>query len=83
MPSLKTGGMTDRHWRAVWGFWVAYFTVAEYAALKSGSHKAPFSYFMRTTLGVRRHPLHHRAGQAALVTGIAWLTLHIYERRDR
>lgn len=81
MPSpKKTGGMTDRRWRLVWAGWIAYFAAAEYAALKSGSDKAPFSYFMRTTLGVRRHPVHHRAGQVVFGAGIVWLLAHIYER---
>jgi len=71
---------TDRRWRAVWASWVAYFMVAEYAALKSRDPKAPFSYFMRTTLGVRQHPVHHRAGQLAFGAGVVWLATHLYER---
>lgn len=74
-------GLNDRHWRAIWATWVAYFAAAECAALRSGNRKAPFSYFMRTTLGVRRHPVHHRAGQVVFGAGIVWLLAHLYEIR--
>lgn len=77
---MRYGVMTDRRWRAVWASWIGYFAVAEYAALKSRNPKAPLSYFMRTTLGVRHHPLHHRAGQCAFAASVIWLATHLYER---
>ena len=74
--------MRDRHWRTVWAGWVAYFAVAEYAAIKSGNTKAPLSYFMRHTLGVPYSPAHRRAGQIAFGAGIVWLVSHLYERNS-
>jgi hypothetical protein len=68
-------------WKSVWGFWVLYFGVAEYIALKSKHPKAPFSYFMRHALGVRHKPLTQRAGQMALGAGIVWLISHLYENQ--
>lgn len=76
----KSVRLTDRHWRMVWAGWVAYFAAAEYVAVKGGNQKAPFSYFMRTTLGVTHHPMHHRAGQVVFGAGIVWLISHVYER---
>ncbi|GHF94599.1 hypothetical protein [Streptomyces hydrogenans] len=75
--------MSDRRWRMIWAGWIAYFTAAEYAALKGRNPKAPFSYFMRTTLGIQHSPLHHRAGQVVFGAGIVWLISHLYERGDR
>lgn len=66
----------------LWAGWAAYFAAAEYAALKSENPKAPFSYFMRTSLGVSQAPVYHRAGQAAFGAGIVWLVSHLYERNN-
>lgn len=76
----RPSGMSDRHWRMVWAGWVTYFAVAEYVALKSEDPKAPFSYFMRTTLGTHRASMHHRAGQVVFGAGIVWLISHLYEK---
>lgn len=84
MRSMKTKtlGMNDRHWRMIWAGWIAYFAVAEYAALKAENPKAPFSYFMRHTLGIKQHPMHQRAGQVVFGAGIVWLVSHLYERAN-
>lgn len=74
--------MEDRHWRAVWAGWVVYFATAEYVAIRSNNHKAPLSYFLRHTLGIRRSPLHRRAGQVAFISGFAWLAHHLYEWKN-
>lgn len=79
---MRFGAMSDRHWRSIWAGWVAYFVAAEYAALKARNPKAPFSYFMRTTLGIRQSPVHHRAGQVVFGAGIVWLVSHLYERNS-
>lgn len=71
---------TDRAWRAAWSGWVIYFGVAEYVALKTKNPKAPLSYYLRHTLGIRRSPMHQRAGQIALGAGAVWLINHLYER---
>ncbi len=72
----------DDGWRFVWGFWVLYFGTAEYIALKTNDPKAPFSYFMRRSLGIRHKPLTRRAGQMALGAGIVWLISHLYENQE-
>jgi hypothetical protein len=72
--------MKPRHWRYVWGVWVAYFAVAETKALRSGDPEAPFCHVLRTTLGIRHpHPVARQAGQIALGAGIVWLVAHLYE----
>jgi hypothetical protein len=77
--------MSDREdsWRTIWALWVAYFGVAEYLALKSKNPKAPLSYFLRRSLGIRHRPLHQRAGQMALGAGVVWLISHLYENQDQ
>lgn len=79
------GGVMNRSpndWRTIWAIWVVYFCVAEWFALKSKNQKAPLSYFMRTTLGIRRKPVHRRAGQVAFGAGIVWLISHLYNNAD-
>lgn len=70
---------TDWRWGALWGVWVGYFAVAEYAALKSTNPKAPLSFFLRHTLGVPHSKAHRRIGQVAFGSGVVWLVSHIYE----
>lgn len=72
--------MNDRTWRTVWAGWVTYFAVAEYCALKTKNPKAPFSYYLRHSLGIPRKPLHRRAGQVIFGAGIVWLIGHLYEK---
>ena len=72
----------DAAWRTVWAGWVVYFGVAEWAALRSNNPKAPLSYFLRHTLGIRHTPMHRRAGQVAFGAGIVWLVAHLYEKNS-
>lgn len=72
----------DATWRTVWAGWVVYFGVAEWAALRSNNPKAPLSYFLRHTLGIRHTPMHRRAGQVAFGAGIVWLVAHLYEKNS-
>lgn len=69
---------TDDKWAAFWACWVATFAVGEAIALRSKSPEAPLSHSMRRVLGVRRHPIHNRLGQAAFAAGVIWLTRHIW-----
>lgn len=72
----------DRRWAVVWSGWVAYFGVAEYVALRSKDPKAPLSYYLRHALGIPRASLHRRAGQIAFASGVVWLAVHLYERKQ-
>lgn len=72
--------MSDRYWRTVWGTWIIYFGVAEWAALRSGNRKAPLSYFLRHSLGIPYGQAHQWAGRMVLGAGVIWLCSHLYEK---
>jgi hypothetical protein len=65
----------------VWLGWAAYFTAAEYAALRGGHPDAPLSAHLRRVLGARKRDLHTRAGQVCAVAGVVWLADHLYSDR--
>lgn len=78
-PNPRPPAWTDQRWAAAWTAWVVYFAIVERAALKSGNRRAPLSYFLRHTLGYRRHPWHRRAGQALAGGAFVWLINHLAE----
>lgn len=69
---------TDRRWEYVWAGWIGYFAVAEWAALRSGNRRAPLSYFLRTTLGVAKNPVHSKVGQVVAGGALVWLVVHLW-----
>lgn len=68
----------DEKWTLVWASWGTAFAVAETIAVRSRNPEAPLSHTLRRVLGVRRKPMHHRAGQVAFVGFGWWLGWHLY-----
>lgn len=75
----KRPAWTDQEWAVAWGAWVLYFAAVEWAAIRSGNHRAPLSYFLRHALGVRREGWHRRAGQVVAGGAFVWLAQHLVE----
>jgi hypothetical protein len=72
----------DWRWAAVWSGWIAYFAIAERAAIKSSNPQAPLSYFLRHGLGIPHSQWHRHAGQAIAGGAFVWLVQHLTERNQ-
>lgn len=75
----RNRNLSEHRWAVAWTVWVLYFAAVERAAIKSGDPEAPLSFFLRNALGVQRHELHRKAGQAIAGGAFVWLAQHLVE----
>lgn len=65
-----------KFWGCVWAGWVAYFTIAEVAAIESECAEAPLSAHLNWVLGFKRKS---KVGISIFVGFFTWLFLHLWK----
>lgn len=64
-------------WTTAWILWAAMFATIELPALLNKTPGDTLSEHIWTWFAIRNKPKQWRLRRAALLTGIAWLTLHL------